>query len=448
MFFLISVITFVVVLGIMIVVHEFGHFAVAKLCGVRVDTFSVGFGKRLFGIRRGDTDYRISMLPLGGYVKMAGENPMEDRKGDPREFLSKPRWHRFLIAVAGPAMNVLLALGIMTGVYMVHFETAAYLEGPAVVGWVDANSPAAKAGIQPGDRFVRVDNVSDPTWNDVDLRVAISPGQPLPFAVQRGRQAISGSVTPAITTIGVERVGGDVGWAPSRPIVVVSVEPDMPGAKAGLQAGDEVASFNGASLCCIEQLFAYLAENKDKPIRVGILRDGKPLEITASPVLDSTKGDQRYRLGFRPGDRMVVEKLPFFAAFQESAEFNKGFSFLFVEVVKRVVERKASVRQFEGPIGIAAASGEAARQPGWIPLLTLTALISLQLGILNLLPIPILDGGMILLLLIEGSIRRDISLRIKERIYQAAFVFLVLFVGLVLYNDLVKHVPGLSKYLP
>ena len=444
--FFIAVGSMAVVLGIMIVAHEFGHFAVAKLCGVRVEVFSVGFGKRLFGVRKGDTDYRISLLPLGGYVKMAGENPMEERKGDPREFLSKPRWQRFLIAVAGPAMNVLLAVGIMTGVYMVHYETAAYLEGPAVVGWVDANSPAAKAGIQPGDRFVRIDNVDNPTWDDVGMRVVISPGQSLPVTLQRGQQVIQASVTPA--TIGAERVGGDVGWAPSRPIVVAALDPEMPGAKAGMKAGDEITSLNGTAMCCVEQLLAYLAANKDQPVRVGLLRDGEPVEITAAPVLNTINGEQRYRLGFSPGDRMVVEKLAFPAAFRQSVEINKSFSFLFVEVVKRVVERKASVRQFEGPIGIGRAVGVAALQPGWLPLLTLTAAISLQLGILNLLPIPILDGGMILLLLIEGGIRRDISLRIKERVYQVAFVFLVLFVGLVIYNDLVKALPGLSKYLP
>jgi regulator of sigma E protease len=446
MSFLISVVAFTVVLGIMIVAHEFGHFAVAKLCGVRVEVFSIGFGKRLFGFRRGDTDYRVAILPLGGYVKMAGENPMEERQGDPGEFLSKPRWQRFLVAVAGPAMNVLLAIVIMTGVYMVHFETAAFLTGPAVVGWVRQDSSAAKAGIQPGDRIVRIDGVDQPTWDDIFLHVVISPGQSLPVTLERGQQTLRTSVTPE--SVGVERMGGNVGWAADRPILVDSVDPEMPGAKAGLQAGDEIASLNGTRMCCVEQLLDYLAQNKDKPVRVGILREGKPLELTATPVLNTVNGDTRYRLGFQPGDRMIVEKLPFLTAFGQSLEVNKSFSFLFIEVVKKVVERKVSVKQFEGPIGIGRAVGAAAQQPGWLPLLSLTAAISLQLGILNLLPIPILDGGMILLLLIEGAIRRDISMRIKERIYQVAFVFLVMFVGLVIYNDLVKAVPGLAKYLP
>ena len=446
MFFLISVITFVIVLGIMIVVHEFGHFAVAKLCGVRVEVFSVGFGKRLFGIKRGDTDYRISILPLGGYVKMAGENPMEDRKGDPREFLSKPRWQRFLIAVAGPTMNILLAVALMTGVYMVHFETAAFLEGPAVVGWVDDDSPAAKAGMQSGDRIARLDGVDNPTWDDISLRVMISPGQPLPVTYQRGQQVLTAAVTPA--TVGTERVGGDTGWAPARPILVNDITSGMPVAKSGIQVGDEITRVNNTPMLCIEQMIAYLKKNGEKPVDVTVLRDGRTMDFTLTPVMGEDRGERRPLLGFNAGTRFKVEKLPFFAALNQSVEINKSFSFLFVEVVKRVVERKVSVRQFEGPIGIGRAVGSAALEPGWVPLLSLTAAISLQLGILNLLPIPILDGGMILLLLIESTIRRDISLRIKERIYQTAFVFLVLFVGLVIYNDLVKALPGLSKYLP
>ncbi len=446
MLFLISVVAFIVVLGVMIVVHEFGHFAVAKLCGVRVEVFSVGFGKRLFGFRKGETDYRVALLPLGGSVKMAGENPMEERKGDPREFLSKPRWQRFLIAVAGPAMNVVLAVGLLTGVYMVRYEMPAYLKGPAVIGWVDQDTPAARAKLQSGDRILRFDGVQSPTWQDIELKVLINPGQVIPITVQRGEQVATTTVTPE--TVGADRTGGNMGWYPARPIEIAVIDPNLPGAKAGLRLGDQITSLNSATMHCVEELLAYLAANKDKPVQVAVLRGANSLNFAVTPVLSQVAGEPRYRLGFQSREKMTVEKLPFFAALTQSLAENRRYSSLFIEVVKKVVERKVSMRQFEGPIGIAAASGEAAQQPGWIPLLTLTALISLQLGILNLLPIPILDGGMILLLLIEGTLRRDISMRIKERIYQAAFVFLVLFVGLVIYNDLVKHVPGLAKYLP
>src|ERR1700758_514909 len=169
--FLTAVISVAFVLGVMILVHEFGHYAVAKLCGVRVDVFSLGFGKRLIGFRRGDTDYRISLLPLGGYVKMAGENPMEARTGDPGEFMSHPRWQRLLIAVAGPTMNILLAVGIVTGVFMVHYSHDWYLDQPTRAGWVDDNSPGAKAGLKPGDLITRIDSTANPLWEDTKAKI-------------------------------------------------------------------------------------------------------------------------------------------------------------------------------------------------------------------------------------------------------------------------------------
>src|SRR5579872_5310462 len=194
--FLIALVAVGFVLGVMILVHEFGHYAVAKLCGVRVDVFSLGFGKRLIGFRRGDTDYRISALPLGGYVKMAGENPMETRTGDPAEFMSHPRWQRLLIAVAGPAMNIFLAIGIVTGVFMVHYSHDWYLDQPTRVGWVDENSPAAHAGIKAGDVIVQLDGLTNPLWEDTRAKIAISPAQPLPVVLKRGDQTLNVTLTP------------------------------------------------------------------------------------------------------------------------------------------------------------------------------------------------------------------------------------------------------------
>src|SRR5436190_20292346 len=174
-----SIFVALIVLGVIIVIHEFGHFAVAKLFKIRVETFSVGFGPRLIGFRRGDTDYRISALPLGGYVKMSGENPGDAITGDPREFLSKPKWQRFLVAAAGPAMNIVLAVVLLTGVYMYGNEIPAYWSEPAVVGIVEQNSVAAKAGIQVGDRIIALDGKSDPTWQEVENKIITNAGTPL-----------------------------------------------------------------------------------------------------------------------------------------------------------------------------------------------------------------------------------------------------------------------------
>src|ERR1700736_3536006 len=185
-----------VILGFMILIHEFGHYAVAKLLGVRVEVFSIGFGKRLLGFRRGDPDYRIAAIPLGGYVKMSGENPMDARSGDPGEFLSHPRWHRFLIAIAGPAMNIIFAVALLTCVYMVRYEYPAVLDEPAVIGWVLQDTPAAKAGIQAGDRIVRIDGIENPTWEQVIPREALNPNQQLDITIERAGQMLRLIVAP------------------------------------------------------------------------------------------------------------------------------------------------------------------------------------------------------------------------------------------------------------
>jgi regulator of sigma E protease len=444
--FLIAVASMAVVLGIMILVHEFGHFAAAKLFGVRVDVFSIGFGKRLVGFRRGDTDYRISALPLGGYVKMAGENPLESHTGAPDEFMSHPRWQRFVIAVAGPAMNILLAVGLLTGVYMVHYEHPVYLDQPAVIGWVVENSPAAKAGIQAGDRIVRIDGWQNPLWEDVVLKSAIQSNQPLDLAVQRGNQILEKQIPPSANWADPEQMRA-IGWIPDEPIIVTQMEPKMPAAKAGMRVGDQIVALNGVQVRSLMGVIRYLQENGDRPVEISALRNGQEVKFTVAPVMTEDNGNKRYRLGFQ-SEPVTVSKLPLGSALQQSIEQNKKYSFLIVDLVRKMIRHEASIKQMEGPIGIARVSGEAAREPGWTPLLQLMAGISLNLGIFNLLPIPILDGGMILMLFIEGILRRDISMRIKERIYQTAFVFLVLFAVVVIYNDIMKALPGLAQRLP
>ena len=445
--FLIAVVSMAAVLGIMILVHEFGHYAAAKLFGVRVDVFSLGFGKRLTGFQRNGTDYRISALPLGGYVKMAGENPLESRTGALDEFMSHPLWQRFVIAVAGPTMNILLAIGLLTGVFMVHYEYPVFLYQPAVVGWVVDNSPAAKAGIQQGDRVVRIDSTQNPTWEDVMLvmlKVMVSPRQPVDVAIQRGNEVLEKTIQPEMDASG--QYGTIVGL-PDEPVTVTEIESDMPAAKAGLKMGDDVVAVNGTPMRSLSAVFHFLQQNGSKPVDVTVARNGQQLHLVITPVLTENRGQKSYRLGFY-SDPVHVEKLSLVQAFGHSLDENKRGSLLIVDLIHNMLERKASIKQLTGPIGIARASGDAARQPGWSPLLSLMALISLNLGILNLLPIPILDGGVILLLIIEAILRRDISLRIKERIYQTAFVFLVLFFVVVIYNDLMKALPGLAQRLP
>jgi regulator of sigma E protease len=447
--FITAVLAVGVILGFMILIHEFGHFAVAKLLGVRVEQFAIGFGKRLFGFRKGDTDYRINALPLGGYVKMSGENPMDERSGDPGEFMSHPRWHRFLIAIAGPAMNIMFAVGMLTCVYMVHYEYPAVLDEPAVIGWVDQDTPAAKAGIQAGDRIVRIDGIENPTWEQVIPREALNPNQPIDVTLERGGQQLTKTIVPE--ALGPNQMGS-AGWEPKESsFPITDLEPGMPAEKAGMQLGDEIISVDGQPITGLQAMIESLKRSKNKPIQIAVQRNGHPLTFTVTPVLSDIKGDlkgdQRYRVGIGSAP-MKVSSLPLAAAFRRSVEQNKQGSLLILELVQKMLQRKISIRSIEGPIGIGRAAGQAASKKGWTPLLELAAVVSLNLGIFNLLPIPIMDGGVILLLFVESIIRRDISLRIKERIYQAAFVFLVLFAVMVIYNDVAKMLPSVMGRMP
>ncbi|HTW60095.1 MAG TPA: RIP metalloprotease RseP [Terriglobales bacterium] len=439
--FLTSLIAVVAVLGFMILIHEFGHFAVAKWLGVRVEQFAIGFGTRLIGFRRGETDYRINAIPLGGYVKMSGENPMDERTDDPREFLNHSRWHRFLIAIAGPTMNILLAIVLLTVVFMVHYEYPAVYDEPTVIGWVLKDSAAAKAGFQIGDRITRIDDVQNPTWEQVDLKEALNPGQPLSVQIERNGQTLEKTVTPEAS--GLDQIGY-AGWAPKeKNVIITDLQPDMPAEKAGLQEGDQIIALDGQPVPALAAMVEKLEVTKDQPITLTVLRDGQRKTFTVRPELS----DKRYRIGIG-SMQTKVKTLPFAQALELSLHENRQDSLLILELVKKMAQRKISVRSIEGPIRIGQAAGEAARRKGWTPLMGLTAAISLNLGIFNLLPIPILDGGVILFLLIEGLMRRDISMNIKERVYQAAFVFLVLFAVMVIFNDLTKTIPWMADRLP
>jgi len=436
-----TILAVAVVLGFMILIHEFGHYAAAKFFKVRVEVFSIGFGKRLVGFRKGETDYRISVIPLGGYVKMSGENPMDERTGDAGEFLSHPKWQRFIVALAGPAMNIALAVGLLTVVYMVHYERPIFADKPAIIGWVLPDTPAAKAGFQEGDRIIKLDGIENPTWEQVEPRVALSANQAIQVTILRAGQTLEKSVTPEAK--GIEQYG-TLGLVADQPTVITDLEPGMPAEKAGLKVGDVIVAVNGQPIKEIAQMIGMLQKTKDAPVEVTVQRGAEQATFTMKPVATPMAGTKelRYRVGFL-NEPTISGRLSFVPALTKSLEDNKRSSFLILELLQKMIRNKVSLRTVEGPIGISSAVGRAVREEGWTPLLGITAAISLNLGIFNLLPIPILDGGVILLLIVESLIQRDISLRIKERIYQAAFVFLVLFAVMVIVSDITKQWPGL-----
>ena len=460
---LVDLVSVLIVLGIMVLVHEFGHFVAAKLCGVRVEQFSIGFPPRLFGVKIGDTDYCISATPLGGYVKMTGESmpgenmsmdgadhdTIEAHKADPGALTSHPRWQRIIIGLAGPSANFVLALGLMTGFYMLHNEVPLYEDQPVALDWVIPGSPAANAGLQPGDHIVSFDSIENPTWEQVYEHTAlelqsISHGRsiPVPLVVERGEQRVPLTLQLPAAAKDQEFVLTDIGFLPvfqSDPVTVSSVSANMPAAKAGIQPGDRLLSVDGHSFHGTESIIAYMQSRKGAPMTLLVENAGKTTTQTVQPVWDTGNGTPAWRIGFNgtpPPFRVEQMALP--KAFNESVKFNRANSLLILEVLQRVVTHRMSVNTLSGPIGIARETGMAAETPGWEAKFKVMTAISLNLGILNLLPFPILDGGMILFLLIESVIRRDIDVRIKERVYQVAFVLIIVFAAYIIFNDISK----------
>jgi regulator of sigma E protease len=432
--FITDAVVVILVLGLMIFVHELGHFLAAKFYGVRVLVFSLGFGKRLLHFTKGDTDYRISALPFGGYVKMAGDDPSANRQGDPGEFLSKPRWQRFVIVVMGPVMNILLAIVLLTCLYKFHYQKPAYEEQPARVGDVEADSPASQIGLTPGDLMVRLDGLRNPKWEDVEIKIVTTVGEGMPLEVDRDGQILNMTLTPRAE--GPSRVGY-AGVYPYAPGVVDKVEPDLPAGHAGLIAGDQIVGMDGRKVLYWPRVFYLLQSGKGKPVQLSILRDGREIQTTLTPVLTDVMGEKRWRIGVTFHNDMVVRQLPWGAAIKASLQDNLRNCLAWFDVMGKILTRRLSTRSLAGPIGIAQLSGEAYRA-GLSELIMLVCFISLNLGLFNLLPIPVLDGGVILMLLVEGLIGHDLSVQVKERFVQVGFLFLLLLVVFLMCNDIMK----------
>jgi regulator of sigma E protease len=433
--FLRMIVSVSIVLGIMVLVHEWGHFIVAKLFGVRVEIFSIGFGTRLWGVKRGDTDYRLSALPLGGYVKMAGDNPLEERKGDPDEFLSKPRWQRVLIALAGPAMNIVLSVILVAGIYMRGSKSPAFLDRPMVLVGVLHDSTAQKAGLMPGDRIVSINSTSNPTWDRAQMELMSTlPGHSLSVEVDRDGQQLSFSVPAAQS---VEEVFG----YPQDRLVVSAVNPGTPAERSGLMAGDVILAVDGSSLNNGAEFPPIIDKTQSRPVDLEVQRGDRTLHLTIRPQqVNAPNGTSHWQIGvLRTGD-LVERRLSMPSAISESVAMNILMTRQVAFVVIELFRGKISLNQLEGPLGIARESGRAAKE-GVAELLSLMAMIGVNLAVLNLLPIPPLDGGHILMLFIEGTIRRDLSVRLKERFVTVSMVFLLLVFAIVMYNDVLKLIP-------
>ena len=428
---------YMVLIGVMILIHELGHYWAARFFDVKVETFSFGFGPRLFGFQRGETDFRFSAILFGGYVRMLGEQPGDEGALDPRSLLSKPRWQRVIIAFAGPGINIVLAVVLLTGLFMERYPKIPTPHSP-VIGQVLETGAAYKAGVREGDRLKQFDDIADPTWDDVAMKEVSSAGKEMDVWVERGGETLHLKMTPALN----EKQGfGDAGWAQEAEVEVADVRPDLDAGKQGIQRGDILLSANGEKLRSPARLPAIIHDSEGKPVELVWLHKGERKQAAVTPVKRSLDGPERWMIGVQLEPRIEIVKLGFISALSESWKQNVQSAKMIFKFLEGIVQRRMSARSIEGPIRIAQMSGEAARE-GPATFIGLMAAVSLNLAIFNLLPVPILDGGVMLMLFIEMLLRRDVDLRVKEAVLKVGFVFLMMVVVFVIYNDISKVLPA------
>lgn len=425
-----SILAFVFVIGVLVFVHELGHYLAARRVGVRVLVFSIGFGPKLLKFRRGDTEYCVSVIPLGGYVRMAGEHTDDRRTGADDEFLSKSKWERFQILIAGPAMNVVLAIVVMTFVLYQGVDVPQFESEPPVVGTVAEGSAADLVGIRVGDRIVSVAGGVVETWEEMQLAVRPRADREIAVVVRNAAGIRELQVTPDSQT---QFELGDLGIGPVMHPQIRSVAPGEPAEAAGILVGDVIEAVEGDALSS-EALIERINAHAERPLTLAIRRGETRRDVTVTPALVGDVG--LIGVSISPYEVRSIDPGPI-DAFAYSLQRNYEWSGLIFQTLVGLFTAETSPRQLVGPVGIAQLSGGAA-EIGFVALLSLMSMISLNLGILNLLPIPVLDGGHIAIMALEGVSRRNFSVRVKERMLMFGFVALMMLMVTVIYNDLTR----------
>ena len=417
----------IVVLGVLIFIHEFGHFIVAKLSGIRVEVFSLGFGPRIVGFKYGDTDYRVSAIPLGGYVKMFGEEPDEDVGDAPDAFSNKPLGIRTAVVSAGPIMNLLFALAFFPIAYMVGIKVPAYLEKRPVVGYVEKDTPAFKAGFKRGDVITAIGDEEVKKWEDLAGKLSFFSGKETVFKVLRGGRVITLKVivpsSPSIYALGIY---------PQAPPIIGQVMKNSPAEKAGLKAGDIILSINGKAVSSWYDIGKIINTTKGDVI-IKVKRDGEILSFSVTPKVK----DNRRIIGIVMASSTVLKKYPFVESIKKGFEKNVELFVLTFKVIGDLFTGRLSLKVLGGPVQIAVVSGEAVKK-GLGEFLLLMAFISLQLGILNLLPIPVLDGGYLFFFLIEAIRGKPVPEKVINISLQIGFLLLLLLTIIVTKNDIMR----------
>lgn len=436
-----TIVAFAIVFGVLVFVHEFGHFIVAKLVGIRVEVFAFGYGKRLFGFKKGDTDYRVCLIPMGGYVRLLGEGMFEkNRPISPDDMMAKTRWQRFLVLVMGSVMNILLAFILVGIINIAGVSITEYQEEKPVIGWVDPGSPAEQAGVRIGDEILKINNRQVKTWHDVEIAIGSKPEKIVKITLARnGLEQEIKLKTESVTRF-------QMGYAGLRAKILTQVQMVMPGSpaeKAGLKPGDVIHKVNDEPVF-FYQFVQEIEKNAEKEIVLTVERSGQLISLPVTPRREGNVG----KIGIVQVPKSILKKYPLLAAFRESGRENVRNATLVMRFLKDLFTGEASTRQLGGPLEIASFS-YAAMRLGWIAMLSWIAIISLQLGIINLVPIPVLDGGQIFVLLIESIIRRDLNPKAREIWMKIGFVIFIALIVFVVLNDIVKRLPrGWSSLVP
>lgn len=419
-----------ILLAIVIFVHELGHFWAALACGFKVEAFSIGFGPRLFGIRIRDTDFRLSAVPVGGYVRIVDHQSRDENATDPRSCQSKPRWQRAVVIAAGPLANLVLAVGIVAGLYMYAFPEQVKTTDPVITS-IKAGSPAARAGLQAGDRIVQLNGKQDPDWDFIVMQEALNADHAMHGIFERHSQRARFTITPRTDSgQGI----GFAGWGGEQNLRVEGIEEGSPAARAGLRTRDLLIAANGQRLASAVKVQQVVFHSGGHPLKFQVMRNGHLEDVTITPVATNDP-TAPWRIGIRFAIPVQTVKLRLGPALSQSLRLNQHTSLMIFQGFGRIVAGRVSVKSLSGPIGIAQMSREAAQAGAW-DYLFLMALLSLQLGLFNLFPIPILDGGALLILSIEMLLQREMKLQVKEIISRLGCAFLIMIVVLVMYNDL------------
>jgi regulator of sigma E protease len=433
--------TFLVVLGIIVLVHEFGHYIAARLMKIRVEVFSFGFGKRLFGKKIGDTDFRVSLVPVGGFVRMAGEEELDAGHPSPDQFMAKNRAQKIFTLLLGPLMNLVLALVLIVAVNMGGVEVDSYKLEKPVIGYVVKGSPAEKAGLLPGDTLLAIQGKKVPTWKEVEFTIGTNPRESLKVDFLRANavRATTLKVAP-----GAQPEIGYAGFLWQLPAEIRQVAAGYPAARAGLKPGDVITAVDGRPVANYFALADLIHGSPGKPMQLTYQRQGRMLSALLTPVAENGVGI----IGFNVKIATTKIKYGFAATVKNSFQEAGRLMSLTLDAFKKIIQRKISVKSFSGPMEIARISQQMLKS-GFSDFFMLIAFISLQLGIVNLFPIPGLDGGHLLIFTIEAIIRRDLNQKFKNILLYAGFAFLISLMVFIVLNDIAKTLPkGWQSLLP